>query len=70
MSVKDKDIITVRFNCCSAYIARCQGKTASSTSCAKVAAEAVAKKVMGARPHSIVRISGDEQWRIVEHSND
>ena len=57
--------IRVRYGC-GTYTARCQGKTASSTSCAKVAAERVAEKVMGARPHSVIRVDGDALWRIVE----
>ena len=52
-----------------AYVARCQGKTASCTAGAKQAAEAVAKKVWG---HSckVVWVEGTEcgksVWRIEE----
>lgn len=66
-----KDTITVRYaHSGSTYVARCQGKTASCTSCAKRAAEAVAEKIMGGRPHAVVRIDGDRLWKIVEHGND
>ncbi|NLT22580.1 MAG: hypothetical protein GXX82_05995 [Syntrophorhabdus sp.] len=69
--VNSNDTITVRYaHCGSTYVARCQGKTASCTSCAKGAAKAVARKIMGNRPHAVVRIDGDRLWKIVEESND
>lgn len=57
--------ITVRYGN-GTYTARCQGKTASRTSCAKSAAEAVAEKIVG-HPCAVVRVvrvDGDERWRI------
>jgi hypothetical protein len=65
------DTITVRYaNSGATYVARCQGKTASCTSCAKRAAEAVAEKIMGGRPYAVVRVDGDRIWKIVEQSSD
>lgn len=48
-----------------AYVARCQGKTASCTAGAKQAAEAVARKVMN-RPVKVVRVDREGLWRIEE----
>ncbi|OPX97205.1 MAG: hypothetical protein A4E60_03328 [Syntrophorhabdus sp. PtaB.Bin047] len=65
------DVITVRYaHSGSTYVARCQGKIASCTSCAKGAAEAVARKIVGSRPHAVVRVDGDRLWKIVEQSNE
>ncbi len=69
MATNDPIAITVRYTA-GAYIARCYGERASRTSCAKAAAEAVARKIMGNRPHALIRVDGDRLWKIVEHGND
>jgi hypothetical protein len=68
MANSDETITVRNAHCGSTYIARCQGKTASCTSCAKGAAEAVAKKIMGSRSHAVVRVDGDRIWKIVEQT--
>lgn len=68
-AVNDPKAITVRY-AAGTYIARCYGKTASRTACAKDAAEAVAEKLFGNKPHAVVRMDGDRLWKIVEHGND
>lgn len=69
MATNDPIAITVRY-AAGAYIARCYGKTASRTSCAKDAAEAVAEKLFGNKPHAVVRVDGDRIWKIIEQSNE
>lgn len=69
MATNDPIGITVCYSA-GAYTARCYGKTASRTSCAKDAAEAVAEKLFGEKPHAVVRVDGDRIWKIVEQSND
>ncbi len=69
MATNDPIAITVRYSA-GAYTARCYGKNASRTSCAKDAAEAVAEKLFGEKPHVVVRVDGDRIWKIVEKSKE
>jgi len=68
MATNDPIAITVCYSA-GAYTAKCCGKTASRTSCAKDAAEAVAEKLFGNKPHVVVRVDGDRIWKIVEENN-
>jgi hypothetical protein len=62
--IKSENIIIVR-DTGNTYIARWQGKTASSTSCAKSAAETVAKKVMGDQSFDVIRLGTNYAWEVV-----
>ncbi len=47
------------------HIARFQGKTASCTGGRKLAAEAVARKVMGKKQHTIEMCGNEYLWKVL-----
>jgi hypothetical protein len=64
VSMTSQGIIFVRYYG-GTYIARFQGRTASCTSGRKQAAERVARKVMGEKPHIIKGCGNEYAWEVL-----